>query len=390
MIHPALISKLAEHVPVNSGDKPDREKPQSKKPKKPVPALVELAHELGGTANGHTVSWKQDGEDVTFTWSSDNSQSFECRVLGGPPATITFTKRIGLDRRLAAVVARTRLSSDDSRFDHDVRVVTRDLAAARMLMLRPAHRRTVRAPLDRGLCRVVVDPKGVSAKGARKHMGGKEPTAALLLPLVAELIALKAAAFSNGHFTRPPRRDLPSMLSLVAVITTAVVGVACLAIAQINWPLINGGEMVPATLLIAALAIPLAWGVTTRLFGGHSAPERLVFGFCLSWLVALPVASMGLGMFLNAALDPSEATVRLETITHKYQWHDDKNNLHSRAVIAPEWNNRKDTRFGISNRIFGDLVVGESRLGIPTHPGAFGWQWNEPVTIHLSPAEPDD
>lgn len=389
MIHPALIAKLAEHVPVSSGDKHDGKKPQGKKPKKPVPELVKLAHELGGTANGNTVSWKQDGEDITFRWATDNSQGFECRVLGGPPATITFTKRIKLDRRLASVVARTKLSSDDSRFEHDVRVVTRDLAAARMLMLRPAQRRTVRALLDRGLCQVVVDPKGVSTKGHRKHMGGKEPTAALLLPLAAELSALRAASRSNGHFTSPPKRDLPSLLSLLAVITTAVLGVACLAIAQINWPLIIGDEMVPATLLIAALAIPLAWGVTTRLFGGHSAPERLVFGFCLAWLVAIPAASVGLGMFLNAALDPSEATVRLETITHKYQWHDDKNNLHSRAVISPDWNGGEDTRFGVSNRIFDDLLVGESRLAVPTHPGAFGWQWNESISVLLSPAKPD-
>jgi len=355
MIHPALINQLAQAAQ-SAAQSQNGHIARSKTKKKPTPALATLAEELGGTANGNTVSFCQDGQDVTFAWATDNSQGFECCVVGGPPASITFTKRNALDRRLSGVVAKAELSSDDSRFAEHVRIVTRDVAAARMLVLRPAQRKTLRALLDRGLCRVTVDKSGVSAKGHRKHMGGKEPTAALLRPLVAQLSAVKAAALSGGHFASTPKRDLHTMLSLAAVITTAVVGVAALATAHINWPLIIGAEMLPATLLIAAVAIPLAWGATTRLFGGHSAPERLVFGFCLAWLVTLPVASIGLGLLLNAVLDPSEATVRVETLTHKYQWDDDKNNRHSRAVISPDWNGGESTRFPVSNRIYGDLA----------------------------------
>lgn len=84
---------------------------------------------------------------------------------------------------------------------------------------------------------------------------------------------------------------------------------------------------------------------------------------------------------LNGALDQSEPTARVEVLIDKQQWENNKGKLRSRAIVVPPWRSETSPRFPVKHSDYPDLVVGQSRLVVLTHPGAFGFEWYEHVEV---------
>ena len=294
------------------------------------------------------------------------------RLASGVYPWVTLYPEGALDRLGKSLALNREVQLGDEAFDAAVYIHSTEKrdACVRDLLAREGVRAAVRELLAGGY-RVQFSAKGVEAYQTQYALQTVGDTGALhALELLAR-IAAEAPRFDPATLTSEP---MPANRRVLAVVLASIVGGLARGggMGFGHDQLLDADDGGRALGLASLLWVPFVV-LMVPLVRGRSNSLALLVMWAFVGLAAFP---FGLGpslLVLNKALDDAPAQAHVVDVLRV---HPKQSDLHTTTWRA----GRTEERFVVPRALLQSVRVGD-RVVVRTHPGRFGWQWFEPVTV---------
>lgn len=306
--------------------------------------------------------------------------------LGGPIGVMTHARRVTPWLRLARRLGLANPApSGDPAFDRQVHVECDDPGYLRELLASRARRA---AFID--LLNATPRPAAIALgdQGAWLHLPGDavpgDAELQVLLPLLRNLRRNLPKEDGRQQAVRKShRRQFWYAIAFMVAFLGSVV-----AAGLIRPPKTPGMSLVPGVVcgtLFLLVVLGIGW-VRLRGRTGATTEIRLVAILTVVAAYFFGLAGWRTAAWLNAHDDVSTGTVHVQQVVDKHVKRTRNGSVYRMVTISP-WNPGQDPLDIEVSRAEHDIIQISRPVRIVTHPGAYGWEWIEP--IDWAPPEPE-